>query len=153
MAYLGIDPGKSGAIAIVDSDGFTMDWIGFHETQHDVSKFVKLYGPMIDFAIVERVGARPGNGASSMFVFGTFYGFGLGLLVHEGIAFEIHTPSKWQKRLGLIRPKMSRAEKKKVNKEAAQRIFKDAPKIVHRNADAFLIAEYARRYRLGVCDG
>ncbi len=150
MAFLGIDPGKGGAIAMVDSDGFTMDWIGFCETPHDVCKFVKLYAPAVDFAILEKVWARPGNGASSSFKFGELYGFAFGLLTYAGIRFELHSPQKWQKKLGLIRSKMSNAEKKKVNKAAAQQLFLDSPKIIHKNADAFLIAEYARRIHLGV---
>tara|TARA_R100000655_G_scaffold84070_1_gene123664 strand:+ start:57 stop:509 length:453 start_codon:yes stop_codon:yes gene_type:complete len=148
--YLGVDPGKSGAMALVDTAGFTHDWIGFHETPHDVAKWLKLFAPAIDFAVIEKVGARPGQGTASMFKFGEKYGFAIGLLVAINIKHEFHLPSRWQKKLGLIRPKMSNAEKKKVNKAAAQALFRDSPKIIHRNADAFLIAEYARRISLGV---
>ena len=152
MAYLGVDPGASGAAALVDSQGFTMDWVSFKETPADIWKFIKLYGPAVDLCVVERVGARPGNGASSMFKFGASYGQILGMLVAAEIRFVNHTPTKWQKRLGLIRPKLTRAEKKRVNKAKAQELFKGSPKIIHQNADAFLIAEYARRIDLGVME-
>ena len=149
MAYLGIDPGKSGALALIGRDGLTLDWIGLNETEHDVAKFIELYRPMIDLAVLERVGARPGNGAASMFKFGQSYGFCIGLLTAAKIRYQIHTPTKWQRALGLVRPKLSRTEKKKINKSMAQRLFMGSPKITNRNADAFLLAEYARRIEHG----
>jgi crossover junction endodeoxyribonuclease RuvC len=150
MAYLGIDPGKSGAIAMVDKHGMTMDWIGLHETQSDIWKFVKLYARAIDWAIVEKVGARPGNGLSSTWKFAQSYGAALAMLIAADIPHEQHSPVKWQRRMGLIRPKLTNAEKKKVNKAKAQEVFRNSINIIHRNADAFLIAEYARRIHLGV---
>jgi len=150
MLFMGIDPGKSGAVAIVDEEGTAVGWIGLHETPHDVAAFMVECAPNITFGVLERVGARIGNSASSMFKFGTSYGFCIGALTFANIRFEIHTPSQWQKKLSLLRPKLTNAEKKRVNKERAQQLFVSAHKIIHRNADAFLIAEYARRLHLGV---
>jgi hypothetical protein len=67
------------------------------------------------------------------------------------------TPQKWQKALGLTFTKAERAgrdsndiyrEKKNRNKSMAAELFPDV-KVFHWNADALLIAEYARRTHKG----
>ena len=137
--YLGIDPGTSGAMALIDADGKFVDVIKLKETQRDI--WLWLYGNQAHatFAVLEKVHSMPAQGVASSFKFGENFGFCQGMLVAAGIRFEFATPQKWQKALGC----MTKGDKN-VTKSRAQGLFPDA-KIIHAIADALLIAEYARR--------
>ena len=137
--YMGIDPGYSGAIAVVDEDGGFVASVRLSATEHDVSSFVIEHAPTITRAGLERVSAMPGQGVSSMFKFGTSYGFCRALLVCHQIRFETVTPASWQRALKCL----SKGDKN-VTKAAAQRLF-PGQKVVHATADAMLIAEHTRR--------
>lgn len=106
--YIGIDPGKSGGIAVIDKtgndvkvtpmifDGKLIDfrkmsrWIRYHCHMDDMI-------PPISMAGIEKVGAMPGQGVVSMFSFGLSTGGMLGILG----ALEIQTlqipPQRWKK--------------------------------------------------------
>ena len=137
--YMGIDPGYSGAVAVVGEDGSLHDIVRLSETEHDVADFVDRNAKHVEFAVLERVNAMPRQGVSSTFKFGTSYGFCRGLLVCSKVPFEAVTPATWQ---GVMKCR-SKGDKN-VTKAAAQRLFPDQ-KVVHATADALLIAEYARR--------
>lgn len=144
MRFIGIDPGKSGAIVALDADGSFGSFVKLKETEHDIWTWVVKelglgYGKSGHFAVLEKVGAMPRQGVSSTFKFGQSYGFCRGLLVASRIRFETVTPAKWQGSLG-CRTKGD----KNVTKAAAQRLFPNV-KMTHSIADAVLLAEYARR--------
>ena len=105
-----IDPGYTGAIAWVTDDGILIDVADMPveksggKTRIVASELVYLLNlrwPSIDYVIIERVGARPGQGVTSMFNFG----FGAGLI--EGVCagvrlpFEYVTPQTWKRQLGV----------------------------------------------------
>ena len=131
--YMGIDPGYSGAVVVVGEDG------SLHDTEHDIAEFVARSAKHVEFAVLERVSAMPRQGVSSTFKFGTSYGFCRALLVCYKVPFELVTPATWQQVM-----KCRSKGDKNVTKAAAQRLF-PRQKVVHANADAMLIAEYARR--------
>ena len=54
-------------------------------------------------AVVERVGAMPGQGTTSMFGFGRSLGVIEGVLAGLGISVAWVTPQKWKKKFGLIK--------------------------------------------------
>ena len=137
--YMGIDPGYSGAVALVGPEGKFVDCVRLSETEHDVSEFISEYASDIEFAILEKVNAMPRQGVSSTFKFGTSYGFCRALLVCHRIRFETAPPGVWQKAMRCL----SKGDKR-VTKSAAQRLFPEE-KVVHATADSMLIAEYARR--------
>lgn len=139
MIYLGIDPGKSGAIAAIYKDE-SLDWVLLSETEHDVARWLEEHSDE-SFAILEQVSAMPKQGVSSTFKFGTSYGFLRGLLVAFAIPFETVTPVKWQTAM-----KCRSGGDKNVTKGAAQRLF-PVLKITHANADAILLAEFCKRQR------
>lgn len=151
--YIGIDPGKSGAIAaIVElSDGVGtysryIHWAKNSETELDISQWVyALIGETNEehFAYIENVHSSPQMGVKSAFTFGDSTGFLRGLLTAHEIPFEKVSPQKWQKAMGCMS-----AGDKNVTKQAAQRLF-PREKITHANADALLLAEYCRRMRTG----
>ena len=81
MYYMGIDPGYSGAIAIIDKDGSFRCSMRLSDTEHDVADFVEEFSHNTTLAVLERVSAMPRQGVSSTFKFGTSYGFCRGLRV------------------------------------------------------------------------
>lgn len=160
--YLGIDPGKSGGIAVVNDDLLAWAW-KMPETPKDtcklIEKIIMTHGP--SFACCERVHAgvwharakkgeqkgqngkeeeRPRMGSKAAFTFG--YGLGTlhGFLTALELAFEEVLPRKWQTELGCLT-----GGDKNVSKRKAQQLFPTIPKITHATADALLIAEYCRR--------
>ena len=137
--YMGIDPGYSGAIVVLDDIGKIHGLVRLSETEHDVSSFVIKASKDVQCAVLEKVSSMPRQGVASTFKFGTSYGFCRALLVCHRIPFETVTPAAWQKALKCL----SKGDKN-VTKAAAQRIWPQE-KVVHATADAMLIAEYARR--------
>ena len=98
---IGIDPGKSGAIAFID--GKNAEARKNDTTEHDIGDWLFSIQAMGRcFAYIERVSAMPGQGVSSTFKFGQSYGFLRGLLVGYGIPFEAVTPGVWQRSLGCL---------------------------------------------------
>jgi crossover junction endodeoxyribonuclease RuvC len=141
MNIIGIDPGKSGAIAIIPEKSviYTVT-CPLSETEQDI--FVWLNGCLCFgecFCYIENVHSMPKQGVVSAFSFGRNFGFLIGLLTALKIPYEFVSPQKWQKALGCL----SKGDKN-VTKAAAQRLFPDI-KITHSIADALLISEYGRR--------
>lgn len=137
---IGIDPGASGAIALIHSG--IIHTVRMTETEADVAEFLRGWHAPLDgtvFAFLERVHSMPKQGVSSSFKFGASYGLLKGLLTGLEIPFEEVTPQRWQKAMGC----MTKGDKN-VSKAAAQRLFPQE-KVVHATADAMLIAEYCRR--------
>lgn len=142
--FIGIDPGTSGGIGIVDSNGLVVNTFKFKDaTFADISEMFE-YVSQLDgqvFAMLEQVHAMPKQGVSSTFKFGQSYGFLEGMLVAHKIAYEHVTPQKWQKAIGCL----SKGNKN-VTKQMAQQLW-PSWKFTHANADATLIAEYFRRVK------
>jgi crossover junction endodeoxyribonuclease RuvC len=159
--FIGIDPGNSGSIAVIDDSTGTVDFMKCKETESDLFRFLSdeicdcpATLNMFGFALIERVSSMPGQGVSSTFKFGQSYGFLRGILIASGIPFEEVTPQKWQKVFGLIRKSKaeSNTDKKNRHKAKAQQLFPSV-KITHANADALLIAEYCRRTKQQTREG
>lgn len=98
---LGIDPGRAGALAVVDGDRLLWHWLtaegcpdGYLPEVMDeaVSRAVMEYGATR--AVLERVGARPGQGVTSMFTFGAGWGLWRGILAGRLPVIE-PTPATW----------------------------------------------------------
>jgi len=140
---IGIDPGKSGAIAIIWPDGEMCksvargDW-----TPADQVNW--LLGFDLDGAVayIEKVHSSPQMGVVSAFSFGRSMGFLLGVLATLKIPYHEVRPQKWQSAMDC----MSKGDKN-VTKNAAQKLWPSI-KITHRDADARLIAEYGRRVEI-----
>ncbi len=144
--FVGIDPGKSGAIAIINEgdievvENFDLDLyrrVLVEKIVHLDRKQYKVF--------IEDVHAMPGQGVTSMFHFGENFGQICGLLTGLGIQYEKVTPAKWKKCLGVTSDKQT-----SINK--AMELFYEPPllrtsrsKVPDNNrAEALLISEYAR---------
>ncbi len=142
-SYIGIDPGQTGAIAVIHPDGYEVyDWPG------DEVLAAEIVGSLctrfrIALAAVEQVNAMPKQGVVSQFKFGANFGAWKGILASFRIPFRTVRPQEWQK--GIV-PKNDGAEKPSL--AVARRMFPAAEllrKKDHGRADALLIADWARR--------
>ena len=141
MIYFGIDPGRSGAIAALWDDGVPVsDQMRLDGTDADVAGYLRQFDLDNSLAVIEKVHAMPKQGVSSTFKFGDSCGFLRGLLVGLQIKHVEVTPQAWQKAMACL----TKGDKN-VSKQKAQQLWPRI-KITHRNADALLIAEYARRF-------
>lgn len=146
MQYLGIDPGATGAIAVVCDDMWDV-W-KMPDTPADLFSLLEglmRIGPC--FALVERIVGAPrgkstGNrkiGVQSSWQFGFNVGTLYGVLAGCRIPHELILPQQWQKAMNC-----RTGGDKRVSKAAAQRLFPET-KVTLWNADAILLAELCRR--------
>lgn len=144
MNVIGIDPGKSGAVAVVDETRTEVELYRFSKGDNSTFwRFLALHEGSPAF--VEKVHASPQMGVTSSFKFGKSFGSIEMAVIAAGLEVEFVTPQKWQKAIGLKTIGggfgASDTEKKNRNKELAQKLF-PAIKVTHAIADALLIAEY-----------
>lgn len=144
MRYIGIDPGKSGGIAVLDASGGVVNVFPMPSTERDIMDALREFSEGAK-AVIESVHSMPGQGVVSTFKFGMGYGGLRMALVGLGIPFAAVTPVSWQKTFGLTKGKHpTKVAKKNANKARAQELF-PSEKITHKVADALLLAEYCRR--------
>lgn len=150
MLTLGIDPGLSGALAILDSRGHvalleSLPTIqrgkGKVKRELDAAGLAHLLGPYavdLRLALVEAVASRPGQGVASVFSLGHSLGVIHGTLGALGIPWQPVTPSTWKKAMRLD-------SDKEACRAAAVRLFPSIPmhrKADHNLAEALLLARY-----------
>ena len=144
----GWDPGSRGALVILHlgRDGLTTRVDSYRFSKHGPADLVEaLVDARCKLAILEQVGAMPGQGVSSTFKFGAAYGMARGILTATATPWELRTPRRWQSRFSIPKSETKTAHKREL-KYAAQRVFPDEAKaIVLEDADAHLLAEVARR--------
>ena len=151
MIYLGIDPGMSGGIGIIndfkDGSPIIIDTVIFKNmTEKDISYAFwalsqKIGSGMDLFAYIEKVHGFPGMSVKAVSSFMTNFGLLKGCLHSFNIPFEEIPPQRWQKALSCLTH-----GDKNISKNKAQQLFPNI-KITHGNADALLLAEYCRRMR------
>jgi len=157
MLYIGIDPGKSGAIAYVyDDDATAADAVKMPATDRDIWLALCCHDEANTRAVIEKVGpsrSQDGDkrkqGVSSAWKFATNNGILRGCLAAANLRREFVSPQRWQREFGLVFPKamgLTSTEKKNRHKAKAQELFPHL-KITHAIADALLIAEWARRQK------
>jgi len=113
---VGVDPGKSGAIAMLRSDGalivglYDMPVVGPIISATLLDQIVHNYvdplaSPPYGVAVIEDVHAMPKQGVSSSFSFGRSLGVAEGVLAGNGLAVHYVSPARWKKALGLTADK------------------------------------------------
>jgi crossover junction endodeoxyribonuclease RuvC len=147
---LGADPGKKGALALVDLGGHLIDVIDMPDATGSalgahIRGFLEDHGPHhVQTAWVEKVGSMPGQGHMNVFTFGAGYGALLGALGALRIPVELRTPNVWKKAMRCSADKGS-------SRQAATQLWPDHARLFARvkddgRAEAALIAEYGRRH-------
>jgi hypothetical protein len=158
MRYLGIDIGKSGAIASIDGDDFIVfDMPTFSvkkgrklTRQIDRSGLFKILKSQVTkdmICFVERNRPWPREGVISSFTLGEQVGLTLGYLIALGIPYQVIYPQTWYKHFSIVKE----GGTKNASYDMASSLFPKAilkterGRIIDGRCDALLIAEYARR--------
>ena len=143
MIYIGVDPGKDGAMAMIFENG-DIDIAVF-----DIEEYRIMLCNAIDMpckCCLERVGAMPGQGVTSMFKFGENFGMIQGLLIAYKIPYELVTPRKWKKEFQITGDKNSSiAVCKRLFPNVDLRRTERCTKDHDGKAEALLMSEWARR--------
>jgi crossover junction endodeoxyribonuclease RuvC len=105
--HLGIDPGISGGIAVLDDDGNVRlaEPMPVAGKEVDAGALARLVRSLRDLdshadytlAAVEHVGAMPGQGVCSMFAFGCSWGLCRGVLAALAIPVVLVRPQAWKR--------------------------------------------------------
>lgn len=153
--FLGIDPGASGAIAVLDEEGHLVKVIDMPVFEVLVGKAVKrrvspelLAGEIEPYvrsdsmAWLEQVSARPGQGVSSMFAFGESFGIIKGVLGALRVPTQMVTPNAWKKAMNLNASKDGSRAKATQMWPAQASMFKRVKD--DGRAESCLIAEFGR---------
>lgn len=141
--YMGIDPGGTGAIVVIDENLQLVSWIKNDSTEIEKVDFLDSVKDGVTCAAIEIVHSMPKQGVSSSFKFGQSYGSLRMGIAYARIRMIEASPQKWMKALGITyQSGLSKTEKKNILKSKAQLMF-PKEKITLINADAFLLARYA----------
>lgn len=139
MIFVGIDPGKSGAIAFYNGkDAWA---IKLSESAVDIYDAILEVTP--EFAMLEHVHSSPQMGVKSAFSFGESFGMCQTLLSASKVPYQLVRPQKWMKEMDC----MTKGNKN-VTKDYAQRMFPTIA-VTHAIADALILAVYAQRVYQG----
>lgn len=152
MIVIGIDPGLTGAIALIQ-DGKYLDLMdmptiakgGSGKVKYEVSpvaitQFLRAKVPVDSgaAAIIERVNSMPGQGAATVFSLGDSFGCARAVIACFGLPYRDVTPQVWKKHFSLSTDKeQSRALASKLFPEAELHL-----KRFHDRAEALLMARY-----------
>lgn len=144
-AYLGIDPGKTGAACLL-----TLSEISFFDYSDPgkVASAIQRWSKEFDIiCCIEKVHAMPKQGVSSTFKFGVNYGIWIGTLASFKINYREVTPQKWQL---IITHRVKGQSAKERSLAFAKYLYPKwgekylTRKKDHDRADAILIATYAK---------
>ena len=143
---VGIDPGISGAIAVLDAGGNLTAHSAMpvyqpaKATRVNPAALTAFLEPYRNaHAVLEQVGAMPGQGVASMFSFGHSAGVIEGVLAALGIGYELVVPQEWKKAYKL------NGKPKDAARALAQRYYPSAPLARKKDsglADALLLARF-----------
>lgn len=145
-AWIGVDPGKSGAVALLpQADPAKV--VDYHGDARMASEVLRgwLIGYDVELVAIEAAASRPGQGVRSVFTFGRSFGEWLGILAALGIPHVLVTPQEWQR--GLVRPSDG-PDPKSRSLAVARRLFPDidlSRKKDHHRSDALLLAYWAKQ--------
>ena len=158
MRIIGIDPGLSGGIAILDDlkifDIYDMPIMSEgkkNKNQLNSAQLVNIIKKNIipsgdNFLIVEQVSAMPGQGVTSMFNFGQTFGSIKGICAALNLPIFFVRPAKWKKHFDLINSSKDASRTKVIEMYPSISPRLSKKKDVNK-ADAILIARYFRDCR------
>ena len=147
IIYIGIDPGLSGGIAILNQDGSVKEVVAMPVTPRDIYEFLLSYKEESRCGLEDVGHGMPGQSSKATATFARHNGHLEMALLALGIPTEKVTPQKWIKVYQLKKKKeQDKNEWKNVLKAKAQSLFPQlGKKVTLKTCDALLIAEYARR--------
>lgn len=152
MIVIGVDPGLTGAIALL-RDGNYYDLMdmptiakgGSGKVKYEVSPVAisqflraKIASSDATEAIIERVNSMPSQGSATVFSLGDSFGTARAVLACSRIAYIDVVPQVWKKHFGL-------SSDKEQSRALASKLFPEAElhlKRFHDRAEALLLARY-----------
>jgi len=156
--FLGIDPGLSGALAVLSADGRLVDVASMPTEPHGKSRRVSgrdvrafLEGVTdrarrpFGLCMLEQVASRPGQSVVSTFTFGRAFGVVEGVLSALALPTDYATPQTWKRAFGLGSDKAESIRKACDLIPALVAWPEQGGKLTHDQAEAVLLAEFARR--------
>lgn len=156
---IGIDPGMSGGIAVLDGNGCIVSVVKMPQTMMDLYNHLReiidsMRGgdPCRVICYMEKVGmGMPGQSSKATATFARHCGHLEMALLSLGIPTVEVTPQRWMKSLGMGSSKNStKTEWKNKLKGAAQQLFPElGKKITLNTSDALLIAVYGKKQETG----
>ena len=153
MIIIGIDPGISGAISVVENkkilevyDTPTMIDGKKNKRQINSAQVTNIIKERLNkdkevVVVVEHVNAMPGQGVTSMFNFGQSFGVIKGICAALSLPIYFVRPTKWKKHFNLIKTHKDASRTKVIE------VYPELSNKLHRKkdsnrADAILIALY-----------
>ena len=144
--YIGIDPGISGGIAVIDEKGE----IKAHKCPRSSDDMALLFQVCIGDTppnkirlVMERVWARPTNAVRAAFSYGVNYGQWLGIAASYEIKMYTTLPNDWIKWIGCAKA-LPVADRKRWLKAKAKKLYPQLPRVTLATADAILITHYGK---------
>lgn len=108
-----------------------------------IAAFLRTGNRLYTHAFIEKVGAMPGQGVTSMFTFGDACGVVRGVVAGAGIPYTMITPQAWKKSAGLIGSDKDAARSRAIQLYPELRVLDEKGK-GQAIADALLIARHGR---------
>ena len=153
MKIIGIDPGLSGAIAILENNKVlnifeipVMAEGKKNKRQLNSAQLVKIISDNTEeneevSVVVEQVNAMPGQGVTSMFNFGQTFGAIKGICAALGLPIYFVRPAKWKKHFELINSSKDASRTKAIEMYPSLSNKLQKKKDVNKS-DAILIARF-----------
>jgi len=140
--YLGIDPGKKGAIALYDSEEMTVECTDMPETTAQLHDFIAAL-PKVKGCTLEKLHAGPVMGRTTIATMFMKYGILKGALMWRDIPFTEVRPNKWK-------PALNLSKDKNASREMAMQMWPDHADQFKRvkddgRAEAALLAHYGAK--------
>lgn len=151
VLIIAIDPGLTGAVGFLRSGAFlavedmpiVAKGVGSVKTEVSPSGLKSLIKERLQpgeftVAVIEKVGAMPGQGVSSVFSLGDSYGSARAVLATAGFEMTYVSPVTWKKYFKL-------SSDKELSRALAIRLFPDAPLRLKKHdgrAEALLMARW-----------
>ena len=144
--YIGIDPGASGGIAVIDEKGIMMAYKCPKSSDEMSLLFQMCMGstPAANIKLLmERVWARPTNAVRAAFSYGVNYGQWLGIVATHEVEMNTAIPVEWIKWVGCPKA-LKRDVRKRWLKEKAGELYPNVNKLTLATSDAILITHFAK---------
>ena len=144
--YIGIDPGISGGLAVINENG-SIKAYKCPSSSEDMSVLFQICmgdtAPENIRLLMERVWARPTNAVRAAFSYGVNYGQWLGISSSHEIKMNTVIPTAWIRRIGC--PKAIKSViRKRWLKEKAKELYPEIKRVTLKTSDAILITRYAK---------
>ena len=142
--YIGIDPGKSGGMCVIEDE-----FIKAYACPQNIQDMALLFAMAISVnetktvvAYIEKVWARPTDAKGSIWKFAENYGTWKGIAGAYEIDLKTVSPQMWIKYYET--PKMLKSARKRYLRDKARSMYPELKKVTLKTADAILIATYAK---------